>query len=142
MENATSKVDVIHFSTHPLYLTTSCMMELSSIPNIVFKTMLKSSGSVNKDGNVIDDSKFVKLMETCKEDGLRPPKTDRTNLNYSDDLNEVLREIKLLTTDKTTGKKKVFSCGNIINTNVRNPIKLKKQASDRKIGKNNKKTSK
>ena len=134
--------DVIHFSSHPLYLETSCMMELSSIPNIVFKTLLKSSGSVNEDGNVIDDNKFVKLMETCKEDGLRPPKTDRTNLNYSDDLNEVLRKIKLLTMDNTTGKKKVFSCGNIINTNVRNPIKLKKQASDRMIGKNKKKTSK
>tara|TARA_R100000742_G_C4176420_1_gene12979 strand:- start:46 stop:390 length:345 start_codon:yes stop_codon:yes gene_type:complete len=114
------------------------MMELSSIPNIVFKTMLKSSGSVNEDGNVIDDNKFVELMETCKEDGLRPPKTDRTNLNYSVDLNDVLREIKLLTTDKTTGKKKVFTCGNIINTNVRNPNKLKEYQETQK----KKKTSK
>ena len=138
MKDTTNKVDVIHFSTHPLYLSTSCMMELSSIPNIVFKTMLKSSGSVNEDGNVIDDNKFVELMETCKEDGLRPPKTDRTNLNYSVDLNDVLREIKLLTTDKTTGKKKVFTCGNIINTNVRNPNKLKEYQETQK----KKKTSK
>ena len=138
MKDTTSKIVDVHYLTDIKFISLSNKMEFVSVPNVLFKTMLNMSNSVDDNGIIQDKKKFDSFLNVLETQKQRPPKTDRTNINYSDELNECLRNIKLLTYDKTTGKKKVFKCGNIINTNVRNPEKLKEYQETQK----KKKTSK
>tara|TARA_R100001463_G_scaffold82663_2_gene137311 strand:- start:639 stop:1058 length:420 start_codon:yes stop_codon:yes gene_type:complete len=122
----------VHYSTDSKFLGLCSNMTLQSVPNVTFISMLEMNDSINDDGIIINKDNFYKVLNTLEKNKQRPPSQSKSNLNYSDDLKEVLRDIERLTTDSKTGKKKVFSCGHIILRNVRNPEKLKEYQETQK----------
>ena len=63
---------------------------------------------VNKDGIVTDNKGYYTMLHGLKEDGLRPPMDSRTGGSYSEEMDNIKEEVRKLTTDPKTGKKRVF----------------------------------
>jgi len=126
----------VHYLTDSNFISLSNNMTLVSVPNLTFNTMLKMSGGVNDDGIITDKKKFHSFLNVLESQKQRPPKTNRSNINYSEELQNVINEVKILITDVKTGKRRKFLQDDgtelHLNYNVRSEKKLKQQSKERK----------
>ena len=109
LKNATSSDVVtkgIRFSEHDIFKSVSTNPDLINVGTTIFNSMIKPY--TDKDGVVTDDKGYVTILNNLKDDGLRPPMDSRTGGDYSEEMTSIKDEVKKLTTDPKTGKKRVF----------------------------------
>ena len=109
LKNATSSDVVtkgIRFSEHDIFKSVSTNPDLTNVGTTIFNSMIKPY--TDKDGIVTDNKGYVTILNNLKDDGLRPPMDSRTGGSYSEEMNNIKEEVRKLTTDPKTGKKRVF----------------------------------
>jgi len=96
----------IRYSEHDKFKSVSTNSDLKNVGTVLFNTMIKPY--TDKDGLVLDDKGYVGILNNLEVDGFRPPMDERSGGSYSEEMNNIKEEVRKLTTDPKTGKKRVF----------------------------------
>jgi len=96
----------IRYSDHDVFKSVSTRSDLTNVGTVIFNNMKKPY--VDKDGIITDNKGYYTMLYGLRDDGLRPPMDSRTGGDYSEEMNNIKEEVRKLTTDPKTGKKRVF----------------------------------
>ena len=96
----------IRYSDHDVFKSVSTRSDLTNVGTVIFNNMKKPY--VDKDGIITDNKGYYTMLYGLRDDGLRPPMDSRTGGDYSEEMTSIKDEVKKLTTDPKTGKKRVF----------------------------------
>ena len=96
----------VRYSEHDKFKSVSTNSDLKNVGTVLFNTMIKPY--TDKDGVVLDDKGYVGILNNLEVDGFRPPMDERSGGSYSEEMNNIKEEVRKLTTDPKTGKKRVF----------------------------------
>ena len=114
--------DPIHYTVHTKYMEVSCSINLVNVGLDV--TLMMLDGSINDDGNIIDEKLFVSTLDTMVKRGKRPPSSTKGGKSdYTDEMIQLETEVNKL----IKGKKFVNNNGDDVSGRFyfRNDTKLK-----------------
>ena len=121
--------DPIHYTVHPKYMEISCNTKLVNVGLDV--TLMMLDGSINDDGNIIDEKLFVSTLDTMVKRGKRPPSSTKGGKSdYTDEMIQLETEVNKL----IKGKKFVNNNGDDVSGRFyfRNDTKLKLSRDNKK----------
>jgi len=121
--------DPIHYTVHTKYMEVSCSINLVNVGLDV--TLMMLDGSINDDGNIIDEKLFVSTLDTMVKRGKRPPSSTKGGKSdYTDEMIQLETEVNKL----IKGKKFVNNNGDDVSGRFyfRNDTKLKLSRDNKK----------